>query len=111
VRALLPIVVLAFFLTIAPKARASPDYGTLARGFLCIHKGEGAWNANTGNGYYGGLQMDYTFMATYGREYLRAWGPAHNWPPSIQIAVAIRAYLSGRGFYPWPNTARRCGLI
>ena len=98
-------------LAAAPKALAAPDYGTLVRGFLCIHKGEGAWNANTGNGYYGGLQMDYSFMRAYGSEYLRAWGPAHNWPPSIQIAVAIRAYLSGRGFYPWPNTARRCGLI
>jgi hypothetical protein len=25
--------------------------------------------------------------------------------------VAERAYRSGRGFYPWPNTARACGLI
>jgi hypothetical protein len=25
--------------------------------------------------------------------------------------VAERAYRSGRGFYPWPNSARACGLI
>lgn len=25
--------------------------------WLCVHHYEGAWNANTGNGYYGGLQM------------------------------------------------------
>jgi hypothetical protein len=25
--------------------------------------------------------------------------------------VAERAHRSGRGFYPWPNTARHCGLI
>jgi hypothetical protein len=25
--------------------------------------------------------------------------------------AAERAHRSGRGFYPWPNTARYCGLI
>ena len=25
--------------------------------------------------------------------------------------AAERAHHSGRGFYPWPNTARYCGLI
>lgn len=29
-------------------------------------------------------------------------------PPNV---VAERARRSGRGFYPWPNTARECGLI
>ncbi len=28
-----------------------------------------------------------------------------------QMWVAERAHRSGRGFYPWPNTARYCGLI
>jgi hypothetical protein len=45
--------------------RARPVYRTLSSTggiahealWLCIHSGEGAWNANTGNGYYGGLQM------------------------------------------------------
>ncbi len=81
------------------------------RGFVCIHHYEGAWPANTGNGFYGGLQMDYGFMRTYGREYLRAFGTADHWTPGMQIAVAIKAYVSGRGFHPWPNTARRCGLL
>jgi hypothetical protein len=39
------------------------------------------------------------------------YGTADHWPPAVQIAVAIRAYASGRGFYPWPNTARACGLL
>ena len=97
-------------LLVPPKAQGA-DGSWLVRAFTCIHRHEGAWNANTGNGYYGGLQMDWNFMRAYGPEYLRAWGPAHNWPPSVQIAVAIRAYLSGRGFGPWPNTARVCGLL
>jgi hypothetical protein len=83
----------------------------LERAFLCIHGGEGSWTSNTGNGYYGGMQMDLGFQRTYGSEYLRAWGTADNWPVSVQLAVSMKAYLSGRGFYPWPNTARACGLI
>jgi hypothetical protein len=83
----------------------------LERSFLCIHAGEGSWGAATGNGYYGGLQMDLSFQRTYGAWALRAFGTADQWPASVQIATAIRAYTSGRGFYPWPNTARACGLI
>ena len=81
------------------------------RAWLCIHRHEGPWNANTGNGYYGGLQMDMTFQRQYGAFLLRKKGPAHRWRPIEQIWVAERAYRSGRGFYPWPNTARMCGLI
>lgn len=85
----------------------------LERDFLCIYQGENdgyGWSANTGNGYHGGLQMDGEFEQDYGPEFLRAWGDAENWPASVQITVSIRAYLSGRGFEPWPNTARACGL-
>jgi hypothetical protein len=82
----------------------------LERAFLCIHRYEGAWDADTGNGYYGGLQMDYGFMDRYGADYLRRWGTADNWPAWAQVAAAVRAYRSGRGFGPWPNTARACGL-
>jgi len=78
--------------------------------WLCIHRHEGAWNANTGNGYYGGLQMDWSFMATYGRRLLRLKGPAHRWRPLEQMWVAERAWRT-RGFWPWPNTARMCGLL
>jgi hypothetical protein len=78
---------------------------------LCIHHYEGAWNANTGNGFYGGLQMDLGFQASYGADFLRRWGTADRWPVWAQLQAAGRAYQSGRGFYPWPNTARACGLI
>jgi hypothetical protein len=77
----------------------------------CIHRYEGAWDSNTGNGYYGGLQMDYAFMKKYGASYLRQWGTADKWPVWAQIDAARRARDSGRGYYPWPNTARMCGLI
>lgn len=83
----------------------------LVSAFTCIHHYEGAWNANTGNGYYGGLQMDIGFQSTYGGDFMRRWGTADNWPVWAQLQAAVRAYQSGRGFYPWPSTARVCGLI
>ena len=78
--------------------------------WLCIHRYEGAWN-DPNPPYYGGLQMDWSFMRTYGGFLLRKKGTADNWTPLEQMWVAERAYRSGRGFYPWPNTARYCGLI
>lgn len=78
--------------------------------WICIHRYEGAWNANTGNGYYGGLQMDLGFQRTYGPELLNTRGTADKWTPKEQIMVADRAYES-RGYGPWPNTARYCGLL
>jgi len=78
---------------------------------MCIHRHEGAWT-DAGDPYWGGLQMDRQFMQTYGAWAIRAYGGyAHLWPPAVQVAVAWRAHQSGRGFYPWPNTARYCGLL
>jgi Transglycosylase-like domain len=78
---------------------------------LCIHRFEGSWDANTGNGYYGGLQFDRAFQSQYGREFVNRFGTADNWPVWAQLQAAVRAYESGRGFTPWPNTARVCGLL
>jgi len=83
--------------------------------WLCIHRYERSptqgWHTRTGNGYYSGLQMDISFQREYGAELLRRKGTANNWTPVEQMWVAERAHRSGRGFYPWPNTARYCGLI
>ena len=77
----------------------------------CIHRGEGAWDGNTGNGFYGGLQMDLEFQRTYAPRFLLRKGTADRWTRLEQIWVAERARQRGRGFYPWPNTARACGLL
>ena len=95
----------------ARKMRWRAHHPRRLEAWLCIHRHEGPWNANTGNGYYGGLQMDLQFQRTYGADLLRRKGLAHRWGYLEQIWVAERAYRSGRGFYPWPNTARYCGLI
>ena len=94
----------------APVASASGYYDSKYAGLRCIHTHEGAWNANTGNGYYGGLQMDSSFMSTYGPTYLRSYGTADKWPPIDQLRAAYKAVQS-RGYQPWPNTARMCGLL
>lgn len=77
---------------------------------MCIHHHEGKWTSNTGNGYYGGLQMNMKFQLTYGSVFFGRWGTADNWPVWAQVVVARRAYVNGLGFTPWPNTARACGL-
>ena len=78
------------------------------QGALCIHRHEGSWR-DDGAPHWGGLQMDMAFMKTYGARLLRTKGTADKWSPHEQLHVAFRAYLA-RGWAPWPNTARRCGL-
>ena len=78
--------------------------------WLCIHRYEGSW-ADSGDPYWGGLQMDRGFMRSYAPSFLLRRGWANRWTPLEQMWVAERAHRSGRGFYAWPNTARFCGLI
>ena len=105
-------ILLALFLVLVVATSAQAHHIKYLNAWICIHRGEGAWNSNTGNGYYGGLQMDRDFMRAYGRDMIRKYGDyAHRWSPHDQMIVAERAHRSGRGFYPWPTTARRCGLI
>lgn len=99
----------------AARARRQAERPPHREAWQCIHRYERhpaqGWRTHTGNGYYGGLQMDIHFQRAYGPELLRRRGTANNWRWFEQMWVAERAYASGRGFYPWPNTARYCGLI
>jgi hypothetical protein len=79
-------------------------------GWLCIHHFEGSWS-DSGDPYWGGLQMDRGFMRTYAPSFLLRKGWANRWTPLEQMWVAERAHRSGRGYTPWPNTARYCGLL
>lgn len=78
------------------------------RDWMCIHRYEGSW-ADSGGPYWGGFQMDLSFQRAYGGWLLSHRGTADHWSPLEQIWVAVRASHS-RGFSPWPNTARSCGL-
>ena len=79
--------------------------------FGCIHRYEGGWTSNTGNGYYGGLQMDLRVPAPLRRRFLRRWGTADNWPAWAQLEAAVGAYRAGRGFWPVAEHCPACGLI
>jgi len=77
--------------------------------WMCIHRYEGAWN-DVGGPYWGGLQMSLRFQERYGGWIYRMKGTADHWTPLEQIWTAEKARKS-RGFWPWPNTARICGLL
>jgi hypothetical protein len=94
----------------AIRARRTAHSPPHRSGWLCIHRYEGAWD-DPNAPYYGGLQMDLSFQRRYGAHLLRRKGTADKWTPLEQMWVAERAHRSGRGYYPWPNTARSCGLI
>jgi hypothetical protein len=75
---------------------------------LCIHRHEGAWDANTGNGYYGGFQfMASTWASVGGSTVALVAGRAS---PREQL---FRAWLvwarDGHSWREW-GTARACGL-
>jgi hypothetical protein len=80
------------------------------RAWRCLQRYEGAWT-DPSDPYWGGLQMDRSFMRAYAPRHLLRRGWANRWSAVEQMWVAERAYRAGRGFYPWPNTARACGLI
>lgn len=65
----------------------------------------GRWNTNTSNGYYGGLQFNYSTWGGYG-----GYATADLAPREVQIEKAeqIRAR---RGFAPWPACASKLGLL
>jgi len=90
------------------------------KGNIHVGHGEGSWTSNTGNKYYGGLQMDMGFMSSYGPPVLgfsspeamfAAKGTADKWTAEEQMAVAEYARSHGRGYGPWPQTAAKCGLL
>ena len=100
--------------TRAQDARPAPRTGRpTSSPWRCIqgYESGGSWHINTGNGYYGGLQFDVGFQLAYGSWLYRTKGTAEHWTPLEQMWTAERAHASGRGFTPWPNTARACGLL
>jgi hypothetical protein len=94
----------------AERARFRAHHPPHLAEWRCIHRWEGSWT-DPNSPYYGGLQMDLAFQRAYGPGLLRHKGTANHWAPYEQMWVAERALKAGRGFHPWPLTARRCGLI
>lgn len=115
------VVALCVTFTMVASSSGSVKHDAVTRGLLCIHHYEGSWR-DGGAPYYGGLQMDLSFQRAYGYKYvhvfgkrikiyfLNLWGTADHWPIKAQLEAGRNGYRS-RGWQPWPNTARYCGLI
>jgi hypothetical protein len=72
---------------------------------ICIHSKEGAWNANTGNSYYGGMQFLLSTWRSVG-------GPSypHLVSPREQLYRAWLVWRRDGGSWREWGTARACGL-
>lgn len=72
---------------------------------LCVHHREGAWNAETGNGYSGGLQFTpYTWASVGGV------GRASAASPREQLYRAWLVWKRDGGSWAEWGTAGLCGL-
>ena len=72
---------------------------------MCIHRHEGAWNADTGNGYYGGMQFTlYTWRSVGGT------GDPARASPREQLRRAYYVWVrDGHSWREW-GTRGLCGL-
>jgi len=91
-----------------PTARPAPSHARTsiadvwARLAQCEASGD--WAANTGNGFYGGLQFTLSTWRSYG-----GVGYPQDSSPGVQIAVARRV-LAGQGVRAWPVCGPRVHL-
>lgn len=67
----------------------------------------GNWAINTGNGYYGGLQFNYSTWLGYGGAEFAEYAHLATREQQITIAERLRA---ARGFQPWPACRAKLGL-
>jgi len=67
----------------------------------------GRWHANTGNGYYGGLQFHPQTWRGYGGGAYAS--NAHRASRTQQIAIAEKV-LRGQGWKAWPTCSRKIGV-
>lgn len=88
-----------------PDVLSEPPYGIFDRLAQC--ESSGNWHANTGNGYFGGLQADRTFWARHGG--LQYAARADLASRAQQIDVAKRG-LAVQGPRAWPVCGPRVGL-
>lgn len=68
----------------------------------------GNWSANTGNGYYGGLQFSSRTWHSYGGGAYS--GTANHATRSQQVAIAEKV-LRAQGWKAWPACSRRTGIF
>jgi len=110
------LVLIASLLSAAPAGAVQwhPSATWLAQA-QCIHRHEGPWNANTGNGYFGGMQIaPTTWLAMNGPRVAAFAHPGDGaYPfavlPRVQLRIAWLVWFhDGRTWRSWGATGRAC---
>jgi hypothetical protein len=113
----LPVVLIAA-LAFSASGRTSswtPSAAWLAQA-QCVHRHEGPWDANTGNGYFGGMQFSPATWARAGGHAEPAF--AHPGDPAFPFSVASREQLyrawllwqrDGGNWRSWGAAGQTCG--
>jgi uncharacterized protein YabE (DUF348 family) len=92
-----------------PRKAASYPSGDSVWDALADCESGGNWAANTGNGYYGGLQfLQSTWLAYGGGVYASLPSDATR---EEQIAIATKVRDAAGGYSPWPACASQLGLL
>jgi uncharacterized protein YabE (DUF348 family) len=89
----------------APAPTVSYSSGSTVWDALARCEAGGNWAANTGNGYYGGLQFSLGTWQAYGGSGL----PSQN-SRETQIAIATRVRDASGGYGAWPACSAALGL-
>lgn len=74
---------------------------------LAVCESTSNWRANTGNGYYGGVQQDMVFWRSYGG---MAYAPRPDLATRAQQILIAERGLARQGWEAWPACSRRLGL-
>ena len=93
--------------TAPPPSRVVTFNGNSVWDALAQCEASGNWAANTGNGYYGGLQFSVGTWNGYGGAEFAAY--PHQATRGQQIVVAERL-RAARGYQPWPACRAKLGL-
>lgn len=86
------------------------DQYDLAEAFAQLRQCEASGNyaANTGNGYYGAYQFNFSTWQGYAEGEWKNQLP-YLAPPSVQDQAALKLYQA-RGWQPWPACSQKLGL-
>jgi len=93
--------------TAVPRTPAVTFNGNSVWDTLAKCESSGNWAANTGNGYYGGLQFSVATWNGYGGAEFAAYPHQATREQQIIVAERLRA---ARGYQPWPACRVKLGL-
>lgn len=95
----------------APLAFPAPANADPARHELwdrvALCESGGNWSANTGNGYYGGLQFSRSTWHSYGGG---AYAGTANYATRVQQIAIAEQVLHAQGWNAWPTCSAKAGV-